>query len=382
MRIFSVVFILFFLVLPSHGQGLGHEIRAKQKELDEIEKQLKESREKSEYFSDKEGDMLQQLQRLQKQIDQARSEKLRLQNAVKKAEEDVETLDERGARLSEKQKKLTLFLNSVFYQSFLNWRKAAMEPLMPGTAVQSGRDRFLLSVLGHFNYYILKENIETMEELGLVRVEKAEVLERFTLHLLSAKVAEKKLVRLDKEKSNALSSIRSKKTYYTQLESELKKQKDALTGLIRDLEKKGSTYDAGVRFADLKGVLAWPAQGNVYKNFGKNIDSVYKTVLTNDGIDIAAPFQSPVRAVAGGKVIYSRPFKSLGTMVILDHGENYFTIYSNLYSAGVQEGDLVSPRDVLGSAGRDILSDTALIHFEIRKEARPLSPLEWLSPSK
>ena len=380
MRVLFTALLLFCTALPLFPQSLGDEIRAKQKELDEIEQQLRESREKTEYFSVKEGDLLEQLQKLQSRIDTAREEKARLEKRVSTTEDELTLLDEQGARLQARGEKLSLFLKAVFARSFLNWKKAQMEPFMPDTGILAGRDSALLRILGHFNYYVLMENVRTMKELGYIREEKSSALERLTYNLLSAKVAEKRLARLDREKSAALSSIRSKKQYYTQLASELEKQKEALTGLIRDLEKKGSTYDASVRFADLKGILTWPVQGTVFQNFGKNIDATYKTVLTNDGIDISAAFKTPVRAVAGGKVIYARPFKSFGTMIILDHGDNYFTIYSNLVSARVSEGDVVSPRDILGLTGRDILSDVPLIHFEIRKEARPLSPLEWLSP--
>jgi|MTBAKSStandDraft_2_1061841.scaffolds.fasta_scaffold04842_12 septal ring factor EnvC (AmiA/AmiB activator) len=380
MRILFTALFLFCTALPLFPQSMGAEIRAKQKELDEIERQLRESREKTEYFSVKEGDLLEQLQKLQARIDRAREEKMRLEKRVSDTEDDLSLLDEKGARLQARGERLSLFLKAVFSRSFLNWKKSQLEPFMPDTGILAGRDSALLRILGHFNYYVLMENVRTMKELGYVREEKSSALERLTYNLLSAKVAEKRLARLDREKSAALSSIRSKKQYYIQLAEELEKQKEALTGLIRDLEKKGSTYDASVRFADLKGVLSWPVQGAVFQNFGKNIDATYKTVLNNDGIDISAAFKSPVRAVAGGKVIYARPFKSFGTMVILDHGDNYFTIYSNLVSARVSEGDVVSPRDILGLTGRDILSDTPLIHFEVRKEARPLSPLEWLSP--
>ena len=380
MRVLFTALLLFCTALPLFPQSLGDEIRAKQKELDEIEQQLRQSREKTEYFSVKEGDLLEQLQKLQARIDTAREEKIRLERRVSTTEDELSLLDEQGARLQARGEKLSLFLKAVFSRSFLNWKKAQMEPFMPDTGILAGRDSALLRILGHFNYYVLMENVRTMKELGYIREEKSSALERLTYNLLSAKVAEKRLARLDREKSAALSSIRSKKQYYTQLASELEKQKEALTGLIRDLEKKGSTYDASVRFADLKGILTWPVQGTVFQNFGKNIDATYKTVLTNDGIDISAAFKTPVRAVAGGKVIYARPFKSFGTMIILDHGDNYFTIYSNLVSARVSEGDVVSPRDILGLTGRDILSDVPLIHFEIRKEARPLSPLEWLSP--
>ncbi|HPE20684.1 MAG TPA: peptidoglycan DD-metalloendopeptidase family protein [Candidatus Mcinerneyibacteriales bacterium] len=378
--LFILPLLLFYMFIPLFPQSLGADIRAKQKELDEIERQLRESREKTEYFSLKEGDLLEQLQKLQARIDRGREEKARLERHVRETEKELVTLDEKGAELQARKESLSLFLKAVFSRSFINWKQSQLETFIPDTGIRAGRDSALLRILGHFNYYILMENIKTMKELGYIREETSSALERLTYNLLSAKVAEKKLVRLDREKSAALTSIRSKKQYYLQLADELQKQKEALTGLIRDLEKKGSAYSADVRFADLKGILTWPVQGALFKNFGKNIDATYKTVLTNDGIDITAAFKSPVRAVAAGKVIYARSFKSYGTMVILDHGENYFTIYSNLASARVAEGDVVSPRDIIGLAGRDILSDTPLIHFEIRKEASPLSPLDWLAP--
>jgi septal ring factor EnvC (AmiA/AmiB activator) len=96
-----------------------------------------------------------------------------------------------------------------------------------------------------------------------------------------------------------------------------------------------------------------------------------------NGIEVAAPVGAPVRAVHPGTVGYADAFTGYGTLVIVDHGANHYTLYGYLSEASVQQGQRVSAGDELGRVGSAPLGDAAL-YYEMRVDGRSVDPLQWL----
>jgi septal ring factor EnvC (AmiA/AmiB activator) len=124
-----------------------------------------------------------------------------------------------------------------------------------------------------------------------------------------------------------------------------------------------------------RGVLPWPAPGQVVKQFGTIVDPKYKTATKSSGIDIATRSGSPVLAVDSGTVSYADIFMGYGRMVILDHGKRIHSIYSRLSDVKVKVGAHVAKGSTIGLSG-----DT--LHFEFRVGGKSVDPLEYLVPRR
>ena len=122
-----------------------------------------------------------------------------------------------------------------------------------------------------------------------------------------------------------------------------------------------------------RGVLPWPAQGQVVRQFGTIVDPKYKTVTKSSGIDIAMKGGSPVLAVDSGIVSFADIFMGYGRMVILDHGKRIHSIYSRLSDVKVKVGASVVKGGIIALSG-----DT--LHFEFRVGGKSVDPLEYLVP--
>ncbi len=120
-----------------------------------------------------------------------------------------------------------------------------------------------------------------------------------------------------------------------------------------------------------RGILPWPAQGQVVSRFGTVVDPKYGTVTKNTGIDIATRSGSPVFAVDSGKVSFADIFMGYGRMVILDHGKRIHSIYSRLSDVKVKVGARVARGSTIALSG-----DT--LHFEFRVGGKSVDPLDWL----
>jgi septal ring factor EnvC (AmiA/AmiB activator) len=125
------------------------------------------------------------------------------------------------------------------------------------------------------------------------------------------------------------------------------------------------------------GRLEWPVDGTLLYRFGRVINPNNTTTRWN-GMGIAAPVGSAVKAVAPGSVVSVGPLGTYGLTVILQHGAGDYSIYASLASASVRKGATVRKGDVVGTVG---ISDPELkphLHFEIRPQGRAVDPETWL----
>ncbi len=133
-----------------------------------------------------------------------------------------------------------------------------------------------------------------------------------------------------------------------------------------------------VPLAPFRGALEWPVViGRVTARFGQTGRPGGAAV--SNGIDIAAPEGTPVHAVHGGTVAFAGPFTGFGTLVILDHGGNSFTLYGYLSSVAVDRGAVVDAGAELGRTGSGPGTASGL-YFEVRIDGRQVDPLQWLKP--
>ena len=115
----------------------------------------------------------------------------------------------------------------------------------------------------------------------------------------------------------------------------------------------------------------WPVEGKVLRGFSEKAP-------VNKGIDIASKAGEPVRAAADGVVVYvGGSLQGYGKLVILKHSNNFLSAYANNTSTSVKEGNLVRSGKPLGKVGINAKGE-AMLHFEIRRNGKPVNPLTWL----
>jgi septal ring factor EnvC (AmiA/AmiB activator) len=127
-----------------------------------------------------------------------------------------------------------------------------------------------------------------------------------------------------------------------------------------------------------QGTLDWPVPGRIVGFFGQPSNRLGGTAVRN-GIEIAAEEDAPVRAVHGGSVGYAGPFTGFGTLVILDHGSDGYSLYGYLASTPLQQGDTVETGAEVGRVGLAPAGPPTL-YFEMRIDGRSVNPVQWLKP--
>jgi murein DD-endopeptidase MepM/ murein hydrolase activator NlpD len=138
---------------------------------------------------------------------------------------------------------------------------------------------------------------------------------------------------------------------------------------VEDVTARGRS--TAVRYE--KGRFVWPVQGAVTATFG--LDGNRR----HDGIDISAPVGTPIRAADNGRVVYSdNKMRGYGNLIIIEHSDNFFTIYAHNKENLVEEEVLVKRSDIIARVGRTGNATGSHLHFEIRKGSKPLNPVQFL----
>jgi lipoprotein NlpD len=116
---------------------------------------------------------------------------------------------------------------------------------------------------------------------------------------------------------------------------------------------------------------AWPVDGTIVQGFGEGTD------LMARGIQISVPTNSQVLAAAEGQVIFGGTgAKGYGKMVIIKHGNNFLTAYTDLSQVLVHQDQKVSLGTPIGVSG--MINGRSLVHFEVRKFGSPVNPTAYL----
>lgn len=128
--------------------------------------------------------------------------------------------------------------------------------------------------------------------------------------------------------------------------------------------------------APFRGALEWPAPGHVTGRFGQESGRLGGSAVRN-GIEIAALEGAPVRAVHGGTIGFAGAFTGFGTLVVVDHGGDDYSLYGYLGSTSVERGGSIETGAELGRVGLAPAGPPAL-YFEMRIDGRSVDPLQWL----
>jgi septal ring factor EnvC (AmiA/AmiB activator) len=197
---------------------------------------------------------------------------------------------------------------------------------------------------------------------------------------------------VETERQTALQQFRSREETASSRMEELEADEQRLTSVIDALEERRRELEAARRrgagaaiTAGDAGSLDWPIEGEIIYGFGRD-QRPNGAVLRWNGIGIAAPSGSPVRAVKGGIVVLAAPFEGYGQMVTLSHGGGFYTLYLYLEEIGVVEGREVTPGQVVGTVGGGDTPEGSHLEFQIRApldgsdSPQAQDPLLWLRP--
>ncbi|WP_009912111.1 murein hydrolase activator EnvC family protein, partial [Burkholderia humptydooensis] len=132
-----------------------------------------------------------------------------------------------------------------------------------------------------------------------------------------------------------------------------------------------ASTETGALAASSNVSFAWPVRGALLNTFDDS---------KNKGINIGGPAGEAVKAAADGRVVYAgNGLRGYGNLIIIKHDATYLTAYAHNRALMVKEGDAVTKGQKIAEMGNSD-SDRVMLHFEVRRQGKPVDPLKYLPP--
>lgn len=241
-----------------------------------------------------------------------------------------------------------------------------------------GRAMTYLKYLSQARSNALANANAALARLKAVRVE----IDREIAGIQVAQAArEEDIQRLNEQKAERTQILSELATRVTSTQAQLRTlEEDAerLEGLLDELIAAFADIPDGidqVDFASLKGTLPWPVEGRIRHGFGQRRQAEWKW----QGIVVSAPAGALVSAIGYGRVAFADWLRGYGLLIIVDHGNEFHSLYGFNDAIYRDVGDWVGPGEPLGGVGASGGQTEPGLYFEMRRQGQPIDPVGWLT---
>lgn len=382
-RVLLFLAITSFLVPLNTSATTYNELKKKHAE---VRKELKETERLLKEIASQQKSILNEIEKLNKRLQTYKTKIRRLKDRIKTLSSSLKEVDRRIQNIQKELdtqrqwlKKKVQFLQ-INRNISHNPDRRLFDPLVVLASAedisQAIRRWYYFQALARYDFEMMNGYLENLDKLNKEKKQKEKILNSYKEEKAKLMKLEKDLRAQRKKKADFLASLGRKAQLYKQMVSELKSTERKIYRMLKEAEKQKTTLTG---FRKMKRHLPWPVKGSVALPFGSYIDPKFKTRVFRNGIYIRAEEDSPVRAVYDGEVIFADWIEGYGKVVILRHGEGYYTVYGGLSEITVKKADVVGRGDLLGRVGESGVLNEPALYFEVRFRGKPLNPIYWLS---
>jgi septal ring factor EnvC (AmiA/AmiB activator) len=358
-------------------------VQALTKEKSEIKQQISEHQEQYRKASEKEKDILAELDEVDRSLNQY---SLKL-SALSK---EIAALDKKI--ITTKNKSESLLKQIAKTEKYVNKRLVALYKLkrIGASQIFYNADSFS-DVFASYKYlsYILTYDNQTRTKL---------IADKNKLEHLFKELREKRhkkknmqnrvsdihahMKHQKQERSNILKDIQDQKHLAKKAMIALKQSANDLDRTINDIREDISrAHTQNVQFNNKQPKLRMPVNGRIINQFGTYTNEKLGVTRFRNGVYIIAEKGEPIKAVCPGRILYAKWFKGYGNMIIIDHGDSYYTVYAHADEIFKHKGDNVEQGEVVGTLGDTGSMTGPGLYFEVRYHGKPINPIKWLKES-
>jgi len=367
------------------------DLKTEQRRLQETQRQLNEERAKAAEAKKRETSLLAELETIDKSLAEKKADVAKLDSRIDRAEGDLKALrgdlGKLAGRRLEQEEQLMRRLRAVYKIQAQGGAIPVLlgddDPMRRSIAIRS------LANLAAVDARVIDEYRATTDRLE----DRKRRVETRQAELATLRVeAGREQAEVDREagkRRTLLARVREDRAYHERMVGELSEAAKRLESFVRELQEKQRrvakvpTPKPGIErpsagFATLRGRLPWPTEGKIVAAFGAQVHPKFGTRTYRNGVDIEAVQGTEVAAVFPGSVIYTGWFKGYGNLIILDHGNDYYTLYAHVADILVKEGDDVHQGGKIATVGDTGALTGPRLYFEVRYQGKPQDPEQWL----
>ena len=400
--------------LKKEKERIQAEIKLQDKEIESLNKELQYIRKKITDTTNDLNTATQEAIKSQKDLLSIEKEINKTNNILKSIESDLSNLDISiySQRLSiSKQENKIDSIQQIITDIEIQFKKRTEKTYDIGT--QSKTDWKKKKYLKELNKYVNRNDQQSEERyrvevtsLDIIKKELENTLKDLEIALISKKklydfkkktikdlISQKKkkeriLHKLKKQKDNLEQNLNQTRIAEQKKEKEIKTVQELISNLLKNKEKIKKRTDELIKirlqqnkeisgnFSKMKGKLQWPVNGVIISRFGNQINPEVNTVTENIGIEIQCNKNKKVISVMDGIISLISYIPGHGNIIIIDHGDNYSTVYANIKKILVNEDQYVASGEEIATVSET--NNKGKLHFEIWNEEQKINPESWL----
>lgn len=241
-----------------------------------------------------------------------------------------------------------------------------------------------IEMLSAYDRKMLDEYVTQTEYVSLCKEsleEEKGVLEEAKKSVEAEEANVNELIAAKEQEMNAVSAdINNKTAAIAEYEAYIASQNETIAALEKEVAEdkaklaaeQGRKYDGGI--------FAWPAPSytRISDDYGYRIHPTLGVQQFHNGVDMAAPAGTPILAAYDGTVVAAAYSSSMGNYIMIDHGDNLYTIYMHASALYVSKGQDVSKGEKIAAVGTTGRSTGNHLHFSVRKNGSYVSPWDYL----
>jgi septal ring factor EnvC (AmiA/AmiB activator) len=384
---------------------LDKEVLQHRKKIEKVQTGIATHQTKVAAAKEKEMNLLDELDKIDRQISSENDKLLSLQEQMARHNEMTLAKEKEMKKVSQEKDSLRLHMEKRLGAYYRMGDIGMMNAIFSSSSLAdllSFRDDFLLML--KYDQQVINDFKNKIHELE--EAKKAHEQEKIRLDQAAAEVMQQQeiLTQTQQERQELLQRVKTESKLYQQAIKELEGAAKQLTATLNILEEKATeakvereqqlVQDAPLKpfkkrkpasargFASEKGKLPPPVAGSIVQQFGTHTDKTYGVSTFANGINIESAPGSDIIAVHDGKVVYAGTLRGYGKLIILDHGNHYYSLVSGVGEILRKVGDMVKQHEKIGvtSLHTGLLQEG--LHFEVRHNTEAQNPLEWLEPSQ
>lgn len=349
------------------------ELDDKQSQLDKLNQQIEQERARLAQKQNENRSVRQQLYQLDQGIVQTQDALndlsgniILLQTRINNAQQDLQktqaNLNDRTQIFNDRLKNIYIEGNNISY----------LDVLLQATSLSDFLTRFDLM------QRIAEQDISLMKQITAMRDQIAQSKKdmegkKAQLVVLQNQTLAKQndLAARSQQKKQLMSQIKAQQNALQQQLDEEEAAAEQLTQFIQQMQNKNAPPQG-------TGHLVWPVRGPITSPYGMRINPVTHRYSGHTGIDIGVAYGTSIAAADGGTVIFAGWNDAYGNMTVLDHGGGISSMYAHQSKQLVSVGDHVTQGQIIGKVGSTGWSTGPHLHFEVRVNGTPVSPLSYL----
>ncbi len=296
------------------------------------------------------------------------------------AQTEVKNLESKLDTLLVEHRRHLAYTSKRIVQIFKHKRNSYIEFLLNSDDINAFLDRL------YFENIIISHDRKKLRETKTVAREILALKGRIELQKKNLETSIANINRQQVDIQDAISKnerliekLKTDRATWEKAERDLAKQSRAISQMINSEVSK--TQKEGVSIS-VSGGFVKPVPGRITSPFGSRIHPIFKRRIFHSGIDIGAPYGTPIKAANSGRVIFVGWYSGYGKVVIIDHGNinglPTTTLYAHMSTTIAKQGSHVAKGQVIGKIGTTGYSTGPHLHFEVRQKGNPVNPLSFI----